>query len=166
MYLNQMSLQQNQHEQDSQQHQQVDPYSIATLQQQQQQVLANQQAAIYGSSTNDGFSSGMLDAPQQQGHGSSFSQGVNGFGLSNAAPTIGGLLAPSRNQQHARAVSLPAFSQENFANGGNQSQQHQQQQQQLRMQQSSQQQYSHRHQLSSVSGLGFGVWAEESVRAQ
>ncbi len=172
MYLNQMSLQQTQQEQESQQQQQqVDPYSVATLQQQQQQVLANQQAAIYGNSTNDVLSSGMLDAPHQQGHSNSFSQSINGIGLSTAAPTIGGLLAPSRNQQHARAVSLPAFSQENFTNSGSQGQQSQQQQQGL--QPSSQQQYSHRHQLSSVSGLGFGNaswslngWAEESAGAQ
>lgn len=172
MYLNQMSLQQTQQEQESQQRQ-VDPYSIATLQQQQQQVLANQQAAIYGNSTNDAFSGGLLDAPQQPGHNSSLSQGVNGVGLSTAAPTIGGLLAPLRNQQHARAVSLPAFSQETFANSGNQGQQSQQSQQQQGLHQSSQQQYSHRHQLSSVSGLGFGNanwglngWAEESAGAQ
>ena len=172
MYLNQMSLQQTQQEQESQQRQ-VDPYSIATLQQQQQQVLANQQAAIYGNSTSDAFSGGLLDAPQQPGHNSSFSQVVNGVGLSTAAPTIGGLLAPLRNQQHARAVSLPAFSQETFANSGNQGQQSQQSQQQQGLQQSSQQQYSHRHQLSSVSGLGFGNanwglngWAEESAGAE
>ena len=173
MYLNQISLQQTQQEQESQQ-QQVDPFSVATLQQQQQQVLANQQAAIYGSSNNDAFTNGMLNAPQQQGHSSSYSQGVNGVGLSSAALTIGGLLAPSRNQQHARAVSLPAFSQEVFTNGGNQGQQSQQQQQpQQGVQRSTQQPYSHRHQLSSVSGLGFGNanwglngWAEESAGAQ
>ena len=174
MYLSQMSLQQTQQQPEAQQ-QQVDPYSVATLQQQQQQILTNQQAAIYENSGNDAFSSGMLDAPQQQGHSSSFSQGINGIGLSTTAPTVGGLLAPSRNQQHARAVSLPAFSQENFANTGNLSQQSQQQQQQQQqgLQQSSQQQYSHRHQLSSVSGLGFGNanwslngWAEESAGVQ
>ena len=171
MYLNQMSLQQTQQEQESQQ-QQVDPYSVATLQQQQQQILANQQAAIYGNPNHVAFSNDMLDAPQHQGHSSSYSQGVNGIGLSTAAPTIGGLLAPSRNQQHARAVSLPAFSQEAFTNGGNQGQQSLPQQQQG-LQQRSHQQYSHRHQLSSVSGLGFGNansglngWAEESAGAQ
>ncbi|KAL9137636.1 MAG: hypothetical protein Q9175_001155 [Cornicularia normoerica] len=178
MYLNQMSLQQTQQEQESQQQQQqqqqVDPYYVASLQQQQHQVLANQQTAIYGKSNNETFSNGMLDAPQHQGHSSSYSQGVNGIGFSTTAPTIGGLLAPSRNQQHARAVSLPAFSQENFINSGNQGQQPQQQQQQQQgLQQSSQQQYSHRHQLSSVSGLGFGNanwglngWAEESAGVQ
>lgn len=173
VYLNQMSLQQTQQEQESQQ-QQVDPYSVATLQQQQQQVLANQQAAIYGTSNNDAFSNGVLDATQQQGHSSSYSQGVNGIGLSTAAPIIGGLLAPSRNQQHARAVSLPAFSQEAFPNSGNQGQQSQQQQQPPQgLQRSSQQQYGHRHQPSSVSGLGFGNanwglngWAEESAGAE
>lgn len=176
MYLNQMSLQQTQQEQESQQQQQqVDPYYVASLQQQQHQVLANQQTAIYGKSNNETFSNGMLDAPQHQGHSSSYSQGVNGIGFSTTAPTIGGLLAPSRNQQHARAVSLPAFSQENFINSGNQGQQPQQQQQQQQqgLQQSSQQQYSHRHQLSSISGLGFGNanwglngWAEESAGVQ
>ena len=179
MYLNQISLQQSQQQQGSQQQQQqqqqVNKNSVATLQQQQQQVLANQQAAIYGNATNDAFSSGVFDAPQQQGQSNTFTQGVNGIGLSTAAPTIGGLLAPSRNQQHARAVSLPAFSQETFANSGTQGQQSQQQQQQQQqgILHSSQQQHSHRHQLSSVSGLSFGnanwglnEWAEESAGAQ
>ena len=174
MYLNQMSLQQTQQEQESQQ-QQMDPYSIATLQQQHPQDLANQQAPIVGNSNGDAFSNSMLDAPQQQGHSSSYSQGVNAISLSTAVPTIGGLLAPSRNQQHARAVSLPAFSQEAFTNSGNQGQQSQQQQQQQQqgLQQTSQQQHSHRHQLSSASGLGFGNanwglngWAVESTGAQ
>lgn len=55
MYLSQMSLQDSQQEQASQQQQQADPYSIANLQQQQQQVLANQQAAIYGNSSTEIF---------------------------------------------------------------------------------------------------------------
>jgi len=161
MYLNQMSLQDI--PQDSQQPQ-ADPYSVATLQQHQQQVLANQQAAIYGNSNNDVFTNGMLDAPQQHGgHSSSLSQGINGISLSSVAPTIGGLLAPARNQQHSRAVSLPVFTQEPLTNGVSQS--HQPQQQQLAPQQP-----SHRHQQASMSGFGnFGGstwglngWAEES----
>ena len=173
MYLNQLSLQQNHQDEDFQQ-QQADPYSVATLQHQQQQIIANQQATIYGDSNNQAFgndNNGMLDAPHQQGHSSSFSQGVNGFISATNAPTIGGLLAPSssRNQQHARAVSLPAFSQEAF-NGENQGQQSQQQQ----GLQASYQQQSHRHQQSSISGFGgFGNahwssngWAEESAGTQ
>ena len=167
MYLNQMTIQDN--EQDHHQQQHADPYSVATLQQQQQQVLANQQASLYGNSSNDIFISGMLDTPQQQGgHSSSLSQGVNSFSLSTAAPTVGGLLAPSnaRNQQHSRAVSLPAFTQEPLTNGVGQSQQHSQQQHHH--------QPSHRHQQASMSGFGnFGGstwgnlngWAEESAGA-
>lgn len=173
MYLSQMSLQDAQQEQASQQPQ-PDPYSIANLQQQQQQVLANQQAAIYGNSPSEIFSNGLLDPPQQQGgHSSSLSQGVNGLNLSTAATTVGGLLAPSnaRNQQHSRAVSLPAFTQDAFLNGGNQGQ-HSQQQLGSQSQQHQQQQ-SHRPQ-ASMSGFGaFGNntwalngWAEESAGAQ
>ena len=174
MYLSQMSLQDSQQEQASQQQQQADPYSIANLQQQQQQVLANQQAAIYGNSSTEIFSNGLLDPPQQQGgHGSSLSQGVNGLNLSSLAPTVGGLLAPSnpRNQQHSRAVSLPAFTQDPFTNGVNQGQ-HSQQQHGAQQQQHHQQQ-SHRPQ-ASMSGFGaFGNntwglngWAEESAGVQ
>ena len=167
MYLNQMTIQDS--EQDSQQQQHADPYSVATLQQQQQQVLANQQASLYGNSNNDIFISGMLDTPQQQGgHTSSLSQGIGSFNLSTAAPTVGGLLAPSnaRNQQHSRAVSLPAFTQEPLTNGIGQNQQHSQQHQRH--------QPSHRHQQASMSGFGnFGGstwgnlngWAEESAGA-
>ena len=168
MYLNQMTLQDdNQDMQHQQQH--ADPYSVASLQHQQQQVLANQQAAIYGNSTNDVFMNGLLDTPQQQGdHSSSLSQGVNSINLSSAAPVAGGLLAPTnmRNQQHSRAVSLPAFTQEPLSNGINQVQQQSQQQQHHPP--------SHRHQQASMSGFGnFGGrtwgnlngWAEESAGA-
>ena len=169
MYLNQMSLQDQQDLDLQQQHQQADPYSVATLQQQQQQVLANQQAAIYGTSNNnDLFTNSILDAPQQQGHSSSYSQGINGINIATVVPTVGGLLAPTnaRNQQHARAVSLPAFSQEAFTNGMNSTQQPQQQ--------GLQPQQNHRHQQSSMSGFGnlgnggWGLngWAEESAGAQ
>lgn len=171
MFLNQVSAQQVPQQQDSQQ---ADPYSIATLQQQQQQVLANQQAALYGTSANEVLTNSMLEAPQQ-GHSSSFSQGVSSSfgqgvnGLPNGASTIGGLLAPANARaQHARAVSLPVFSQENSGNGQGQSHQQQQQQQQGQPQQ------THRHQQSSFSGnSGFGGfgnvawglngWAEEEI---
>ena len=167
MYLNQMTLQEN--EQETQQ-QHPDPYSVATLQQQQQQVLANQQVMIQGGSNNDVFLNGLLEASHQQGgHSSSLSQGVNSLNFSTVAPTVGGLLAPSnaRNQQHSRAVSLPAFTQEPLTNGINQAQQQPQQQQHHH-------QPSHRHQQASMSGFGnFGGstwgnlngWAEESAGA-
>ena len=167
MYLNQMTLQDN--DQDTQQ-QHADPYSVATLQQQQQQVLANQQATLYGNPTGDVFINGMLNASQQQGgHSSSLSQGVNSLSLSAAAPTVGGLLAPSnaRNQQHSRAVSLPAFTQEPLTNGIGLAQHQSQHQQQ-------QQQPTHRHQQASMSGFGnlggssrgnLNGWAEESAGA-
>ena len=150
MYLNQISAQQVQQDQDSRQ---PDPYSVAALQQQQRQVLAAQQAALYGSASGDLLDGSVLEPPHQ-GHSNSHSQGMNGY-LSTAAPTIGGLLAPSNSRtQHARAVSMPIFSQEVFGNG--QTGQVQQQQQQS-LQQASHQP-SHRHQQSSFSGIsgGFG----------
>ncbi|KAK4694627.1 hypothetical protein P7C71_g2986, partial [Lecanoromycetidae sp. Uapishka_2] len=174
MYLSQMSSENPQQEQALllQHQQQADPYSVATLQQQQQQVLANQQAALYGSSSSETYSNGILDTPQQHGgHSSSLSQGINGLSLSSAATTVGGLLAPARNQAHARAVSLPAFSQEALTNGNQAQQPQQQSQNNLGFQQSYQQ--SHRPQ-ASMSGFGnFGGstwglngWAEESAGAQ
>lgn len=172
MFLSQVSLQQAQADQLSQQQQQQpDPYSVAALQQQQQQVLANQQAALYGSSGADMLNPSMLDqSQQQQNHNNSFSQGMNGITPSSAASTIGGLLAP--RSQHARAVSLPAFSQEGFSNVngsiGQQQSQHQRQGSALAIPQP-----THRQQQSSFSGLGnFGGlgmqwglqgWAEEEV---
>ncbi|KAL8742191.1 MAG: hypothetical protein Q9190_005284 [Brigantiaea leucoxantha] len=146
VFLNQISSQQAQQEQDLQG---VDPYAVAALQQQQQQVLASQQATLYG---NDGLSKPMSDAFSQQ-----HSQQING--LSTGATTIGGMLAPANaRSQHTRAVSLPSFSQEALNNGVN-------------TQQSNQ---NHRHQQSSFSGMsgfgGFGNvawglngWAEEDL---
>ena len=167
MFLSQVSVQQAQQEQDAQ----ADPFSLATLQQHQyqhQQVLANQQAALYGTSSAEILGSSMLDI-SPQGHSNTYSQGINR--MSTTANTIGGLLAPARSSQHARAVSLPVFSQEIFGNatgqGGQQHQQHQPPQHGL-------QQPSHRHQQSSFSGMsgfgGFGNpawgltgWAEEEA---
>ncbi|KAL9631459.1 MAG: hypothetical protein Q9164_005881 [Protoblastenia rupestris] len=167
MYLNQVSLQDQ--GQESQQQQGGDPYSVATLQQQQQQVLANQQATVFGNPNNtDIFVNGILEAPQQQqgsGHNNSLSQDINGINLSHvtAPATIGGLLAP-RNQ-HARTVSLPAFSQDNIPNGTSQGQ----------YQGQIQPSHSHRQQQASMSGFGglggganWGLngWAEESAGAR
>ena len=166
MFLNQVSVQQAQQEQDVQ----ADPFSVATLQQQQQQqqVLANQQAALYGTSAGEILGNSMLDI-LPQGHGNSYSQGMNG--MPTTANTIGGLLAPARSSQHARAVSLPVFSQEIFGDGNGQGG-HQQQPQQQSLH--GLQQPSHRHQQSSFSGMsgfgGFGNpawgltgWAEEEA---
>jgi RNA recognition motif-containing protein len=166
MFLNHLSAQKAQEEQQQQQEQQPDPYSIANLQQQQHQVLANQQEALYGNTSAGVLGSSLLDNSQQS-HSSSFSQGING--TSSGTTTIGGLLAPARNSQHARAVSLPVFSPETFGNGQSQAGGPQQQPQQGPQ---------HRHQQSSFSGLsgfgGFGNpgwgltgWAEEeTVRPQ
>lgn len=146
VFLNQISSQKAQQEQESQS---VDPHAVAALQQQQQQVLASQQATLYG---NDALNSSVTDSfPQHQ------SQQMNA--LSPGVTTVGGMLAPANSRsQHARAVSLPAFSQETLGNTAIQ-------------QQNSQ---NHRHQQSSFSGLsgfgGFGNvawglngWAEEEV---
>ena len=191
MYLNQVSAQQAQQDQDSRN---PDPYSVAALQQQQQSVLAAQQAALYGNGGSSGggdLLNGSILEPPPSNHSNSY-QGVNGF--SNATTTtIGGLLAPSNaRSQHARAVSLPLFSQELFGNGNGQNGQGQGQrqgqgQQPQPSQQSLQPQLSHRQQQSSFSGMssgfggfgpsGFGLtgggnegvgrglngWAEESV---
>ena len=173
MFLNQVSVQQAQAEQESQQQQRADSYSVAALQQQQNQVLANQQATLYGS--NDRLSTSMLDPPSHQGHSNSYSQGMNGVAnsTSSAGMTIGGLLAP--RSQHARAVSLPAFGQEAFSNAnaavGQQQPQsgHQRQGSALGLPQP-----THRGQQNSFSGMsGFGAfgnvqwglqgWAEEEL---
>ncbi|KAL8723053.1 MAG: hypothetical protein Q9225_000595 [Loekoesia sp. 1 TL-2023] len=150
MFLNSVSAQQVQQEQDNHP---IDPFSVAQLQQQQQQVLASQQSTLYG---NDPLSSSILDIsqqPQQQ-------QQVNG--LSTGSTTIGGLLAPANARgQHSRAVSLPGYS-DLLGNGP------------LQQQQQQNSVPSHRHQQSSFSALsgfgGFGNvtwglngWAEEEV---
>ncbi|KAI4133366.1 MAG: hypothetical protein LQ338_000266 [Usnochroma carphineum] len=146
MFLNQVTAQQVQQEQDNQA---VDPYSIAQLQHQQQQVLASQQSTLYG---NDPLSSSILDNPQPQPQ-------PQIHGLSTVSSTIGGLLAPANARgQHSRAISLPGYS-ELLGNG------------QASQQQNTMPSHSHRHQQSSFSGLGgFGNvawglngWAEEEV---
>ncbi|MCJ1417825.1 hypothetical protein MMC32_004170 [Xylographa parallela] len=150
MYLSQVSAQQAQQEQDSRQ---TDPYSVAALQQQQQSVLAAQQAALYGNNTGELLNGSVLEH-SSAGQSHIYSTGLSGLNPSTAT-TIGGLLAPSNARtQHARAVSLPVFSQEIFPNGNGQGQQGQGQQQQ----QSLQPPNTHRQQQSSFSGMssGFG----------
>lgn len=161
MYLNQVSQQQAEQQQE-QDLRHADAYSVAALQQQQQSVLAAQQAALYGNPTGELLNGSILEQPQSahSAHGSTFSQGsqggINGFAASTAT-TIGGLLAPGNARtQHARAVSLPFFTQDGFGSGIGQ--------QQGQGGQSSQSgpglqpPNSHRQQQSSFSGLssGFG----------
>lgn len=179
MYLNHVSAQQAQQEQEQRSH---DLYSVASLQQQQQQALAAQQAALYGGAGGDLLDGSILETGQQQQTNSNI-HNMSMNGVSTGATTIGGLLAPTNaglnaRTQHARAVSLPAFPQELFG------QQQQQQQQQQYQPQSNHRQ--HQHQQSSFSGMssgfegfgngGFGLaiqgdgglsgWAEEEVGAQ
>lgn len=105
MYLSQVSQQVNQ------QHSQ------------HQQILMNQQAALFGTASSSPNDMGLEvpQAPQSAGHQSSASM-TNGFvgngpASASGAPTIGGLLAPGRSQ-HNRAVSLPALA-PGYENGGN-----------------------------------------------
>lgn len=167
MYLNTVP-QDGSSELPQQQHGASEPLSIAALQSQQQQAFANQQTSFYADSMKgDSYLNGMTNAPLQQinsGHGSSLSQNINTTNIqnSNTSSTAGGLLAP-RNL-HSRAVSLPAFSQENFPNGVPYAQQ----------QGNNPAPYSHRQQQASMSGFGglggganWGLngWAEESAGA-
>ena len=178
MYLNQVSAQQAQQEQEQRSQ---DPYSVISLQQQQQQALVAQQSALYGGASGELLDGSNLEIGQQQHN--IHNMGINGMtGMSTGATTIGGLLAPTNvglnaRTQHARAVSLPAFPQELFG------QQQQQQQQQYQPQSNHRQ---HQHQQSSFSGMssgfdgsgnaGFGLtiqddgglsgWAEEELGRQ
>ena len=124
MYLSHVSQQQAQAEQDLRD----DTLTFAQLQQQQNQALANQQAALYGEMPN-GHSGLDMPVPTHVPRQSSISGGFGGSSLSNgASTTIGGLLAPTNTglsasrSAHSRAVSLPAFSQEIF--GGQPSNHH------------------------------------------
>ena len=117
MYLNQVSQQQAQAEQDMRE----DSLTFATLQQQQNQALATQQAALYGEMPN-GHSGLDTNGPTHMPRQSSVSSGYgNNAGLTNGSSTrIDGLLAPTNTglaasrSAHSRAVSLPAFSQDIF----------------------------------------------------
>ena len=123
MYLTHVSQQQAQAEQDLRD----DSLTFAQLQQQQNQALANQQAALFGDMPN-GHSGLDIPTHSQAPRQSSISGGFGSSPLGNgASTTIGGLLAPTNTglaasrSAHSRAVSLPAFSQEIF--GGSQSNQ-------------------------------------------
>lgn len=117
LYLNHVSQQQAQADQDLQD----DNLTFASLQQQQNQALATQQAALYGEMPN-GHSGLENGPPSHVPRQSSISVGFgSNAGMSNgASTTVGGLLAPTNTglgasrSAHSRAVSLPAFSQEVF----------------------------------------------------
>lgn len=124
MYLSHVSQQQAQAEQDLRD----DALSFTSLQQQQNQALANQQATLYGDMPN-GHSGLDAAATSHIPRQSSISGGFGSNPVSNGtSTTIGGLLAPTNTglgatrSAHSRAVSLPAFSQEIF--GGQPSSQH------------------------------------------
>ncbi|KAK4460279.1 hypothetical protein QBC42DRAFT_107761 [Cladorrhinum samala] len=97
MYLNHVS-----HQAQAQQHQ-------------QHQVLAAQQAALFGTAASSPNEVGLtLEVPQGPSFGHQQSASIsNGYNPSvSGATTIGGLLAPGR-ASHSRAVSLPVLSPEN-----------------------------------------------------
>ncbi|KAF2112594.1 hypothetical protein BDV96DRAFT_648846 [Lophiotrema nucula] len=122
MYLQAQQSQQQQAEVSLQQQQQ----QAQQQQQQQHQAFASQQAAFYGADL----------APNPQPHQSHTAHNsTSSFSLINAgsnnsgATTVGGLLAPSNlnaRAQHARAVSLPVFTQGPFTQPTQQSQPQQQ----------------------------------------
>ncbi|KAI9678908.1 MAG: hypothetical protein M1829_001893 [Trizodia sp. TS-e1964] len=165
MYLNQVSTQQAQQHQQQQQRQH-DPYSVAMLQQQQQQVLAAQQAALYNGAGGDLAGGPALEAMQQSHHQHSNSHnGMNGMmGSSSGATTVGGLLAPTNHNlnglrgggsQHARTVSLPAFSQP-AQNGFGQQQNQQQQNHMHQLHQHQMQQQNQQAQPAMFMNSGYG----------
>lgn len=118
----------------------TDPYTMASLQQQQQSALAAQQSALYGGSNEDLLNGSVIETPTSSSN--PYSQASNGYTASSGA--VGGdFLAPSSSRsQHSRAISLPAFSQEPFGAGPSQGQ--------------SLQPPTHKQQQSSFSGMGSG----------
>ncbi|MBA7489989.1 hypothetical protein ES702_00523 [subsurface metagenome] len=118
MYLSQVSHQQAQAQQDARD----DDLTFASLQQQQNQALASQQAALYGDMPNGHAEFNHVRSSSHVPRQSSISGGFNGGPVTSngASTTIGGLLAPTNTGlgasrgAHSRAVSLPAFSQEIF----------------------------------------------------
>ncbi|KAI5863081.1 hypothetical protein GGS23DRAFT_52041 [Durotheca rogersii] len=104
MYLSQVSHQAQQH------------------QHQQHQLLASQQAALFGTAASSPNELS-LDVSQPPSGGAAHGQSAsisNGYANgTSGATTIGGLLAPGNQRgQHNRAVSLPVFA-PGFENGGN-----------------------------------------------
>jgi RNA recognition motif-containing protein len=168
MYLNQVSAQQEQENRMS------DPITFATLQQQQQQALANQQAALYNGAASNELSNGGVMEPSLHQH--QHKPSANGFldvtngGAQHSSAASNSLSVP--RIQHSRAVSLPSFSQEPFGpNAGHPSQ--------ARSGMAHQPQGSFSSFGSALGGLthnGFGLaiqnesslpgWAEEEIGAK
>ncbi|KAB8074537.1 putative differentiation regulator [Aspergillus leporis] len=110
MYLNQMSAQQTQ----EQENRLNDPMSLAALQSQSQPVP--QQQSLYSSTTTSELTNGSIEAPMHQHKPS-----TNGYlNVSNSTSGPGHHATASTSSlsvpraQHSRAVSLPSFSQEPF----------------------------------------------------
>ncbi|KAK0646420.1 hypothetical protein B0T16DRAFT_328108 [Cercophora newfieldiana] len=104
LYLNHVSHQAHQH------------------QHQQHQVLAAQQAALFGTAASSPNEPGLtLEVPQGpiSGHqqSASISNGYVTHSSTSGSMTIGGLLAPNTRGSHNRAVSLPVLA-PGFENGG------------------------------------------------
>ena len=149
MYLNQLTIQQQPHalQQQLQDNVEVSPHD-------QGQILAGQTAALHPGITVETFAGSTFDPSSQQ--------------LTTAAP-IGGLLAPTNADlnlargQHARAISLPVFTQEAGSSNGSS---HQQQQQRAGV--------TNLSGFSAANGYGLAIqgnselsgWAEEEVVAQ
>lgn len=107
MYLNHVSQQGQEQE-----NRLTDPITLATLQQQQQQALANQQAALYnGAASNEIPNGGMESSLHQRKPSNGFLNVANGH--AGATHSSANSLSVPRIQ-HSRAVSLPSFSQEPF----------------------------------------------------
>ncbi|EEQ83277.1 differentiation regulator [Blastomyces dermatitidis ER-3] len=114
LYLNQLSQQQAQ----EQENRMNDPIALATLQQQQQQALAHQQATLYnGAGSNDLSNGNSMHQSKGSTHG--FLNVSAGTPTSTHHATSGNSLNVPRSQ-HSRAVSLPSFSQEAFGQGSSQ----------------------------------------------
>lgn len=167
MYLNQMSAQQAQ----EQENRLGDPMALAGLQAQSQ---APPQQSLYNGTTNGELSNGNIDPPMHQ-HKSS-SNGYLSVGNTSSGPghhatsSTSSLNVP--RAQHSRAVSLPSFSQEPFGPVSGQSSH-------IRTGAAHQPQSSFSSFSSALGGLnhpGFGLaiqnesslpgWAEEEIGAK
>lgn len=167
MYLNQMSAQQAQ----EQENQLGDPMALAGLQAQSQ---APPQQSLYNGASNGELSNGNIDAPMHQHKSSangylSVGNGPSGPGH-HATASTSSLSVP--RAQHSRAVSLPSFSQEPFRPVSGQSSH-------IRTGAAHQPQSSFSSFSSALGGLnhpGFGLaiqnenslpgWAEEEIGAK
>jgi len=108
MYLNQMSTQQAQ----DQENQLGDPMALAGLQAQSQ---ASQQQSFYNGTSNGDLSNGSMNAPMHshKSSGNGYLSVGTGSGPGHHSTASTSSLSVPR-AQHSRAVSLPSFSQEPF----------------------------------------------------